>query len=258
MRVRQGVSSLGFDPKLIRVRRSSCFGFKFDVTMVEIKGFLETSFLDWPGKLCSVVFLPYCNFRCPYCHNHSLVFHPEQYATIPLEVILARLHSLRDWIDGVCFTGGEATLHAGLPLLIREVKRKKFLVKLDTNGSNPQMLEDLIGGGSVDFVSMDVKAPLDPFRYSRSTGIPVNLKPILESIEILKRGTVKYQFRMTVVPGLHREEDIKALGDQLRVGRRFSLQNFNAEDPMDCSLKDLVPYDPNALERIEKEVQEMT
>jgi pyruvate formate lyase activating enzyme len=225
--------------------------------MIEIKGFLETSFLDWPGKLCSVLFLPHCNFRCPYCHNHPLVFHPEQYSTIPLEDILDRLNSLRNWIDGVCLTGGEPILHADLPSLIREIKRHKFLVKLDTNGSNPQRLENLMETGEVDFISMDVKAPLDPFRYSRSTGLPINLKPILESIEILKGGKVEYEFRMTVVPGLHREEDIQTLGNQLRAGRRFILQNFNPENPLDPSLKNIVPYDLEVLKRIEREVQEM-
>ncbi len=225
--------------------------------MIEIKGFLETSFLDWSGKLCSVLFLPHCNFRCPYCHNHPLVFHPEQYSTISLEDIFDRLHSLKNWIDGVCLTGGEPTLHTDLPSLIREIKRHRFLVKLDTNGSNPQMLEKLIGAGEIDFISMDVKAPLDPFRYSRSTGLPINLKPILESIEILKGGKVEYEFRMTVVPGLHREEDIQTLGNQLRVGRRFILQNFNPENPLDPSLKNIVPYDPKVLKKIEKEVQEM-
>jgi len=225
--------------------------------MIEIKGFLETSFLDWPGKLCSVLFLPHCNFRCPYCHNHPLVFHPEQYSTIPLEDILGRLHSLKNWIDGVCLTGGEPTLHADLPFLIREIKRYRFLVKLDTNGSNPQMLENLMETGEIDFISMDVKAPLDPFRYSRSIGLPINLKPVLESIEILKGGKVEYEFRMTVVPGLHSEEDIQTLGNQLRVGRRFILQNFNPENPLDPSLKNIVPYDLKVLKRIEREVQEM-
>ena len=225
--------------------------------MIEIKGFLETSLLDWPGKLCSVLFLPTCNFRCPYCHNHPLVFHPEKYATIPLEGILGRLRFLRNWIDGVCLTGGEPCLHADLPVLVREIKRRRFLIKLDTNGSNPQGLENLIEAGEVDFVSMDVKAPLDPFHYSRSTGIPVKLKPILESIEILKRGKVDYQFRMTVVPGLHKEEDIQTLGDQLRAGPRFILQNFNPESPLDPSLKNIAPYDPKVLKKIEKEVQEM-
>jgi pyruvate formate lyase activating enzyme len=225
--------------------------------MIEIKGFLETSFLDWRGKLCSVIFLPGCNFRCPYCHNHPLVFHPEQYATFPLEDILARLHSLRNWIDGVCVTGGEPTLHTDLPLLVREIKRHGFLVKLDTNGSNPPMLENLIEGGQIDFVSMDVKAPLGPFSYSRSTGLPVNLRPILESIEILKRRKVEYEFRMTVVPGLHREEDIRTLGNHLRAGQRFILQNFNPENPLDPSLRNIIPYDPKALKKIEREVQQM-
>ena len=225
--------------------------------MIDIKGFLETSFLDWPGKLCSVLFLPYCNFRCPYCHNHPLVFQPEQYATMLLEDILARLHSLRNWIDGVCLTGGEPTLHADLPLLVREIKRNGFLVKLDTNGSNPRMLENLIEEGEIDFVSMDVKAPLDPFRYSRSIGLPIHLNPILESIEILKRGKVECEFRMTVVPRFHKEEDIQTLGDQLRVGRRFVLQNFNPENPLDPSLKNVVPYDQKVLKKIEREVQEI-
>jgi len=225
--------------------------------MIEIKGFLETSLSDWPGKLCSVLFLPTCNFRCPYCHNHPLVFHPEQYATIPLEDILGRLRFLRNWIDGVCVTGGEPCLHADLPALVQEIKRHRFLIKLDTNGSNPQRLEELIETGEVDFVSMDVKAPLNPFRYSQSAGLSVKLEPILESIEILKRGKVDYEFRMTVVPGLHKEEDVQTLGDQLRVGPRFILQNFNPESPLDPSLKNIAPYDPKVLKKIEREVQEM-
>jgi len=225
--------------------------------MSEIKGFLETSFLDWPGKLCSVIFLPHCNFRCPYCHNHPLVFHPERYPSIPFEDILDRLRSFRDWIDGVCITGGEPTVHVDLPLLIREIKRNGFLVKLDTNGSNPQVLEDLIKAEEIDFVSMDVKAPLDPFSYRRSIGLSIDLNLILRSIEILKKGKVEYQFRMTVVPGLHREEDIETLGDQLRVGKRFVLQNFNPENPLDPSLKEILPYDQKILKEIEEKVQAM-
>lgn len=225
--------------------------------MVEIKGFLETSLSDWPGKLCSVLFLPACNFRCPYCHNHALVFHPEQVATIPLEDILGRLRFLRNWIDGVCLTGGEPSLHTDLPVLIREIKRRRFLIKLDTNGSNPQKLEELIEAGEVDFVSMDVKAPLDSFRYSRAAGLPVQLEAILESIEILRRGKVDYEFRMTVVPGLHEEDDIQTLGNQLRVGPRFVLQNFNPENPLDPSFKNIAPYDPGRLRKIEREVQKM-
>jgi len=118
-------------------------------------------------------------------------------------------------------------------------------------------LEQLIETGAVDFVSMDVKAPLSPFCYSRSAGLPVKLEPILESIEILKRGKVDYEFRMTVVPGLHKEEDIQTLGNQLRAGRRLILQNFNPENPLDPCMKSIAPYDPKVLKKIERGVQEM-
>jgi len=121
----------------------------------------------------------------------------------------------------------------------------------------PIDVENLIEEGEIDFVSMDVKAPLDPFRYSRSIGLPIHLNPILESIEILKRGKVECEFRMTVVPRFHKEEDIQTLGDQLRVGRRFVLQNFNPENPLDPSLKNVVPYDQKVLKKIEREVQEI-
>ena len=225
--------------------------------MTEIKGFLETSFVDWPGKICSVLFLSYCNFRCPYCHNHPLIFHPDQYRSIPIEDILSNLRSYEDWIDGVCLTGGEPTLHVDLPLLIKEIKREGFLVKLDTNGSNPQVLENLIETRQIDFVSMDVKAPLDPFSYRRSAGLPIDLSLILRSIEILKREEVEYEFRMTVVPRLHKEEDIRSLGSQLRVGRRLVLQNFNPENPLDPSLKKTLPYDPQVLREMESEVHEI-
>ncbi len=141
--------------------------------------------------------------------------------------------------------------------MIRELKGDGFSVKLDTNGSNPHLLETLIGGKEVDFVSMDVKAPLDPFSYRHSIGISIDLDVILKSIEILKRGEVEYQFRMTVVPGLHREPDIWRLGEQLRAGQRFILQNFNPENPLDPSLRNIPPFDPKVLKAIEREVQGM-
>jgi len=139
--------------------------------------------------------------------------------------------------------------------LIRELKGKGFSVKLDTNGSNPEILETLVNNREIDFVSMDVKAPLDPFSYRRSTGISVDLALVLKSIGILKREEVAYEFRMTVVPGLHGEEDIRRLGEELRAGHRFILQNFNPENPLDPSLRNILPYDPKVLKAIEREIQ---
>jgi pyruvate formate lyase activating enzyme len=119
------------------------------------------------------------------------------------------------------------------------------------------MLENLIEAREIDFVSMDVKAPLDPFSYHRSTGLSIDINAILRSIEILKRGEVEHEFRMTVVPGLHQKEDIQNLGSQLRAGKRFVLQNFNPENPLDPLLKNILPYDPEVLKEMEREVQRM-
>jgi pyruvate formate lyase activating enzyme len=120
------------------------------------------------------------------------------------------------------------------------------------------MLEALGEARAIDFVSMDVKAPLDVVSYRRSVGIPVDLTPLLKSVDVLRKGKVEYEFRMTVVPGLHCEEDILRLGSQLRAGRRFVLQNFNPENPLDPRLKSTPPYDPEVLKRMEKNVQAMS
>jgi molybdenum cofactor biosynthesis enzyme MoaA len=140
--------------------------------MIEIKGFLETSFLDWPGKLCSVFFLPYCNFRCPYCHNHTLIFHPEQYATIPLTDIFNRLHSLKDWIDGVCITGGEPLIRNDIVELIESISRISGIedLSLTTNGMLlAKYAKDLKAAGMARInISLDT---LDERRFSYITRV---------------------------------------------------------------------------------------
>jgi len=186
------------------------------------------------------------------------VIHPEQYASIPLDEVLSRLLCFRGWIDGVCITGGEPTLHRDLPSLVREVKEHGFLVKLDTNGSHPEMLDELVDSKAIDFVSMDVKAPLDPLSYWRLTGCSVGLDLLWRSIDLLNRSRVEHEFRMTVVPGLHHEEDIQTLARQLKVGPRLILQNFNPEDPLDPGLKRTRPYDHATLKAMERKAQEIS
>ena len=168
-----------------------------------------------------------------------------------------RLLSFRGWVDGVCLTGGEPTLHADLLFLVRRIKRLGFAVKLDTNGSNPELLEQLIAERAIDFVSMDVKAPVDLICYTRVAGPAVNLDLIWKSVQILKRGDVEYGFRTTVVPGLHTADDILRLGQQLKAGSRMVLQDFNPENPMDPSLKETRPYGPEKLRELERTVQGM-
>jgi pyruvate formate lyase activating enzyme len=182
---------------------------------IPIKGFLETSFLDWPGKIVSVIFLPSCNFRCPFCQNATLVLKPQHLKTWPLPEVLQRIKELQDWIDGVCITGGEPTLQETLPDLIRIFKKRNLLVKLDTNGSYPHMIETLLKENLVDAIAMDVKAPLEEISYARLTGVPVDLKAIKKSIDLIRKSSIEKIFRITVVPKLLTEEDIYRVAEDL-------------------------------------------
>ncbi len=196
---------------------------------MEIKGFIEVSFVDWDGKLSSVIFLPNCNFRCPFCHNANLVLHPEKLETIPFERVIENLKRQRGWIDGVCITGGEPTLHKSLPELCSQLKKLGFLVKVDTNGTNPAMLKELMDRGLVDYVAMDIKTSLTGKKYSKAIGVNTEemLGNVKESIKLLLGSNMDYEFRTTVVPTLHDEEDIKQICRSLRGCRKYVLQKFD-------------------------------
>jgi len=187
----------------------------------QVKGFLETSLLDWPGKLTAVLFLPGCNFRCPYCHNHPLVIHPEGFESIRLDHILRRLKGLKGWVDGVCVTGGEPTLNPNLPLLLERIKAEGWATKVDTNGAFPDRIRELTERNLVDCVAMDIKAPLDSRPYSQCAGVPVDISAIRQSVAILTHGGIDYTFRMTVVPTLLTEEQIYEAALQLVGGSPY-------------------------------------
>jgi pyruvate formate lyase activating enzyme len=233
-----------------------------------IKGFVETSFSDWPGRVVSVLFLPSCNLRCPFCHNHGLVLHPETYPDFPWEVILEGLRKRRGWVDGVCLTGGEPTLHPWLPLLIRELKSDRRLtpsgeplaVKLDTNGTRPEVLENLLADGLLDYVAMDLKAPLKADRYSALTGVSggdEQIDRIQTSIGILLSGKADYEFRTTFVPALLGEEEVCELARRIRGARRYTLQNFNPREALDARLREGAPLDPDLLRTMQARVNEI-
>lgn len=224
---------------------------------LKVKGFLEVSFTDWPGEVVSVLFLPGCNFRCPFCHNYPLWCDPQRFEDVPLDYIFYKLESQKEWIDGVCITGGEPTLHVGLKDLIRSLKEKRFKVKLDTNGSNPEVLKELVEEGLLDFVAMDVKAPLDPFSYRRATGVPVDMDRIWESIRFLKEGHVPYLFRITVVPSLHTEEDLLRLAYQLSGSSKLLLQNFNPTNAFNPSFRQQAPYPTEYLKGLQEKIDKI-
>jgi pyruvate formate lyase activating enzyme len=196
---------------------------------MEIKGFIDVSFVDWDGKISSVIFLPNCNFRCPFCHNLNLVFNPEKMDTIPFGYVEDQLNRQRGWTDGVCITGGEPTLHSDLPELCSRLKKMGFLVKVDSNGTNPSMLKKLMKNGLIDYVAMDVKAPLTVKKYSVATGVNAErlLENVKESINLLMTSNMDYEFRTTVVPRLHGKEDIERICRSLVGCRKYVLQKFD-------------------------------
>ena len=213
-----------------------------------IKGFIETSFLDWKECLSSVIFLGGCNFRCPYCHNKDLVLNHAAMEDIPMEYIIASLRKYKNWVDRVVITGGEPTISMSLFGLIGQLKSEKMHIKLDTNGSNPQILKGLVNDGLIDYVAMDVKGPLD--RYSRWTGANVDTKRIQESIEFLLEGNIDYEFRMTVVPFLHREDDIYEVASFVQKAKKFFIQEFRPECTLSLAYARIQPFPPDKMEKI--------
>ena len=212
---------------------------------MQIKGFIDTSFSDWDGKVSSVVFLPGCNFRCPFCYNKSLVLQPETMPTVAHKQIKKYLEENKKWIDGVVITGGEPTNHEDLPDFCNELKRMGFHVKLDTNGTNPAMIDKLIADKLVDYVALDLKAPLTEDEYSKASG--VNAASILdrleESIQILFEDKVDYEFRTTMVPTLHRVEDVKRICQAIKGCRKYALQTYKSGvETIDPGFQDLKPF----------------
>jgi pyruvate formate lyase activating enzyme len=208
--------------------------------MVEIKGLEKFSSKDFPGHISSTVFLGGCTFRCPFCHNAELVLRPESFPTMPMDLFLGYLDGRKGWLEGVCVTGGEPLLSEDVEDLIRVIKERGLLVKLDTNGSLPGRLEKLVGDGVIDWIAMDVKAPLG--RYSEVTGTAVKEEDIRRSVEIVKGSGLKYLFRTTVVPGLLGREDIRKISEWLEGADLYQLQQFVAHDTIDPAFLAVKPY----------------
>jgi pyruvate formate lyase activating enzyme len=217
-----------------------------------IKGFIETSFLDWKGQLSSVIFFAGCNFRCPYCHNSDLVLHWDDLEDVHLEYIILTMRKFKQWVDKVVVTGGEPTIHMGLFNVLGYLKREGIQVKLDTNGSSPSVLRGLVSEGLIDYIAMDVKGPID--RYDTWCGVEVDGTKIEESIGFIMEGNVDYEFRMTIVPSLHREDDIYQVAEYLRASDKFFLQEFKPRRCIDRSYLNIQPFPQDIFERINKNV----
>lgn len=193
-------------------------------------GYLPASFLDWEAHLCAVIFCLGCNFRCPWCHNGELALGRGE--RLGLAAILADIKRRAAFLDGVVISGGEPTLQPGLPALARAITALGLPVKLDTNGSRPEVIKMLLNEGLVEQIAMDVKAPLDAASYERLTGTRVNVEKIRASVEIIKSRAPSYEFRTTYVPALHTREDLLALREALR-GEPWRVQCFKPNNCLD-------------------------
>ena len=210
---------------------------------MRIAGLQKLTLLDFPGKTAATVFTPGCNFRCPFCHNADLVCGagaseraanaeaavPDETAgatpDVPLDEFFAFLDKRKGLLDGVCVTGGEPLMQPGLADFCARVRKAGFAVKLDTNGSFPGRLREIVEAGLVDYVAMDVKNA--PARYAETAGVPgLDVAPVQESIAYLLDGPVPFEFRTTVARELHSADDLRALAQWIEGAPAWFLQNY--------------------------------
>ena len=220
---------------------------------MRIGGYQKTSLIDYPGKVAAVVFTVGCNFRCPYCHNRDLVLARPKGGFFKASEVLKDLEERKDLVDGVVLTGGEPTLQKDLPKFAGKLKDLGLLVKLDTNGSNSFILSSMKENDLLDFVALDIKAPLDE-RYEKvSRCQDVKVSGIRKSIILLSESEVDYELRTTVVPELHTPSDLIDLAKQLSEiapKAEWVLQRFQPKNCLDPEFEKIKPYDKMFLENL--------
>ncbi|MCK4233067.1 anaerobic ribonucleoside-triphosphate reductase activating protein [candidate division WOR-3 bacterium] len=189
-----------------------------------IAGLQYFSLIDYPGKICAIVFTQGCNFRCPYCHNPELVDPNRFQQTISYDTIFSFLEKRKGKIDAVEITGGEPTIQNDLEEFVQKIKDMGYLVKLDTNGSNSIVLEQIISKNLIDYIAMDIKAPLK--KYKEITGVNVDTEEIEKCINLITNSGLDYEFRTTCVNSLLSEEDILEIGEMIKGAKRYILQKL--------------------------------
>ncbi len=218
---------------------------------MKFSGLQKISLIDYPNKIASVLFTPGCNLRCGFCHNWRIVTDPKPpflQEAQALEILEKRKH----YVDAVVVTGGEPCIHKELPRFLAKLKERGFMVKLDTNGCFPEVLEECLG--NVDYVAMDVKTSLDKYKLLGAEDTAV----IIRSAEMLKTGKVPYEFRTTVVPGLITAEDVVSIGELVKGAKTHAFQQFVAEDTLDKKFEDMKPYAPEKIEEFAGMMQKFT
>jgi len=205
-----------------------------------IQGITETSFLDWDGRIVTVLYVGPCNFKCGFCHNWELITKPDKYPEKDWDDIRNFLIERHDFLDGVCFTGGEPCLDKDLKEMVLRVKGLGLKVKLDTNGSKPDVLQELVEKELIDAVAMDLKMPLDE-RYDRAIGVSAPLVELKRSVDILMSSGIEY--------------DIVDIARCIEGAERYVLQQFNPENTWNLELRDVLPYQNEDIESMAEEAR---
>lgn len=200
-----------------------------------IRAVQKLSMVDYPGLLCATVFTPGCNLRCPFCHNGTLVLDDEP--NVEEQVVFDFLSTRKNKLDAVCLSGGEPLLQKGVAEFLLKVKGMGFKTKLDTNGTKPQYLRELLESGAVDYVAMDIKN--SPARYAETVGVKAfSLKPVYESIDIIRSSDVEYEFRTTVTKTFHDEENLLEASHMIEGASQWYLQTYReSENVIDKSVE---------------------
>ena len=220
---------------------------------MNILGIEKSSFIDYPNNICTVIFTGGCNFRCPYCHNSSIVNNIGN--KIKKDEIINFLKNRKKFVDALCISGGEPTIQKGLYDFICKIKHEGFKIKLDTNGTNPGLIKKLIDEKLIDYIAMDIKAPLA--KYSSIIQAAVVLEDIRESINILLENRVDYEFRTTICKELLSIEDIKTIAGEIKGCNTYVLQNFKDGETVLAGQNKFTPYSDKELKEIQNSISRL-
>ncbi len=202
---------------------------------MNIGGLQKMTLIDFPGVIAAVVFTQGCYFRCSYCHNPELVSQQKE-TTLQEEEVFSYLHDTKGFLDGVCITGGEPTLQKDLPEFIRKIRALGLRVKLDTNGTNPQMLRNLLQDKCLDYIAMDIKHNWEQYEQVVKIINPILLKNCEESFHLIQESHVDHEFRTTFFPGVLQEEDFLSIASHLKPGEKYFLQNIQRKKTLEPNM----------------------
>lgn len=214
--------------------------------------------IDWEGMTVSTLYVSGCNFCCPFCYNTDLVIKSHSLPVISEEKILSFLLERKALLDGICLSGGEPTLSSDIAPFLKNIKTNNFKIKLDTNGSKPDQLKEIIEQSLVDYIAMDIKNCFEIDAYTKTIGIYEEqiVKKIKKSIDFIMNSGIDYEFRTTVIPGFHDTEMIVNIAREIKGAQKYILQNFiQSEEMLDPCLRDVQPYSEEKMNTILKKVK---